>query len=1117
MLSSLVIDHLRKVGYQRGAGLAYLYCNYKKYEEQRAIDFLSAILKQLVEGLPSVPDAVEALYYKHERLKSRPSFDDISVTIRSVCDCYPEVFIVIDALDECLDEHRNALLSKLKILQASNSNVRLMVTSRPIITIIQAFENAACLTIAAHEKDVKQFVEGQIPRLARCVSREPDLKQLVISSINNAADGMFLLARLLLDSLVDKTTPKAIKSALESLEKGPEALSQAYKGAIDRIENQAPGHHSLAKQVLSWISCARRPLSLKELQHALATEIGERQFDDENITDISDIVSVCAGLVTVDGQSDVVRLVHKTTQEYFDKMWTSIFPTAHEDIAMTCVSYLSFDAFETGACQDRMAFTARLESYALYDYAARNWGYHARTASIEKEELILDFLKSEAKVSASAELIISSEFLWSRFYSRVPSKITGMHLSAYFGLGDTMTALLEIGYSLCLQDTEGRNPLFYAAGNGQDGVIAQFLDTNYVHSGSQDKLGRTILFYAARYGREAVVKSLLTRDDIDINLRSYNGVSPLSYAAEHGHESVVKLLLAVDGVDPNSKDYRERTPLSCAAKNGHEAVVKLLLGNDGVDPNSRDLEGCTPLLYASWIHTATVRLLLGKDGVDPDPEDMNGQTPLSRAASFGLEEAVELFLATKGVNPNSRDKKGRTPLSHAAGNGKNGVVKLLLADGRVDPDSRDANGRTPLSYAAGNEHEFGQKEVVELLLAEARVDPDSKDADGRTPLSYAVRRRRHGAIEVIQVLLTEARIDPDSKDANGRTPLSHAAEMGRRRAVKMLLANERIDPNTKDVDGRTPLSHAMKRGDTHDRTPLSHAAEHGGTGSVKLLLAEGLIAPDSKDINGRTPLSYAAEMGRRETVRMLLADDRIDPDSKDANSYTPLSYAAEKGHIEVVKLLLQKTTFSKTLQMSGQTLFSWAAETWYNGIVRGLTVWDEIPVDLTSREIRKLSIAEENTLAAVRNWHEAVVRLLLASKRKAEKMKQQPDADMRCEMMVELFLASEGVNPDLRDAFGRTLLWWAARNGYEAVVRLLLAKEGVDPESRDDDGRTSLLYAAKNGHVAVVKLLAAKDGVDLDSRDAEGRTPLSWAAGNGHVAVVELLDAKHRINGCAKR
>ena len=41
----------------------------------------------------------------------------------------------------------------------------------------------------------------------------------------------------------------------------------------------------------------------------------------------------------------------------------------------------------------------------------------------------------------------------------------------------------------------------------------------------------------------------------------------------------------------------------------------------------------------------------------------------------------------------------------------------------------------------------------------------------------------------------------------------------------------------------------------------------------------------------------------------------------------------------------------------------------------------------------------------------------------------------------------------------------AAGNGHEAVVKLLFVKDGVDPDSKDDYGRTPLWWAAENGHL----------------------------------------------------
>lgn len=84
---------------------------------------------------------------------------------------------------------------------------------------------------------------------------------------------------------------------------------------MERIGAQEDTDRRLSERVLVWLTYAKKKLSVDELQHAMAVEPGKSNFDPDNITDIESILSVCAGLVTMDPQSNVTRLVHYTTQE----------------------------------------------------------------------------------------------------------------------------------------------------------------------------------------------------------------------------------------------------------------------------------------------------------------------------------------------------------------------------------------------------------------------------------------------------------------------------------------------------------------------------------------------------------------------------------------------------------------------------------------------------------------------------------------------------------------------------------------------------------------------------------------------------------------------------------
>jgi hypothetical protein len=133
------------------------------------------------------------------------------------------------------------------------------------------------------------------------------------------------------------------------MSKGPEAYKKAYDAVKCRIQGQDPYASKLAMDVLMWITCSKRQLSPRELQEALGVEPGSLFMDKENVPQVNDIVSVCAGLVKVK-KSDVICLVHHTAQEYFKRNQRDWFPSAESYLTITCVTYLSFKTFATGFC-----------------------------------------------------------------------------------------------------------------------------------------------------------------------------------------------------------------------------------------------------------------------------------------------------------------------------------------------------------------------------------------------------------------------------------------------------------------------------------------------------------------------------------------------------------------------------------------------------------------------------------------------------------------------------------------------------------------------------------------------------------------------------------------------
>ena len=357
----------------------------------------------------------------------------------------------------------------------------------------------------------------------------------------------FLLARLHIDSLLDKRNRQKVLSTLTKFSKGSAALEEAYSGALERINGQLAEDRTLARRVLSWISFAQRLLTTKELRYALAIEPGDKHLNADNIYDAEDLISVCAGLVTVDEESEIIRLVHYTTQEYFEQIRLELIPGAQQEIAEACLTYLSFDTFQSGSCTSDEAYIQRHTENQFLDYSAYYWSEHVRPVErcTSTCNLALDFLSNDAFVNATIQAASVSKY--SGHSWGFPSRTTGLHLTARYGL-------LHLTEKLLLGEHE---------------------DSNTVVD-SKDSSSWTPLSWAAQNGHEAVVKLLLETGKVDVDWKDSFGWTPLSCAAQNGHEAVVKLLLETGKVDVDSKDGLNKTPLSRAAENGHEAVVMLL-------------------------------------------------------------------------------------------------------------------------------------------------------------------------------------------------------------------------------------------------------------------------------------------------------------------------------------------------------------------------------------------------------------------------------------------------------------------------------------------------------------------------------------------------------------
>jgi Ankyrin repeats (many copies) len=173
------------------------------------------------------------------------------------------------------------------------------------------------------------------------------------------------------------------------------------------------------------------------------------------------MVSSCAGLVTI--ESNIIRLVHYTTQEYFQRPGLKIFKDVQRDtIAISCLTYLSYDVLADGYLTEWRDEKSCLQQNSFFEYAAQNWGYHIQNIQQDIADLALKLLMDDKKVSASSRIF------------RVPAQFCGMHLVAYFDLNDIAVRLLQKKDP----DTKDSFPLSYAAEQGNARLVELLLSYN---------------------------------------------------------------------------------------------------------------------------------------------------------------------------------------------------------------------------------------------------------------------------------------------------------------------------------------------------------------------------------------------------------------------------------------------------------------------------------------------------------------------------------------------------------------------------------------------------------------------------------------------------------------
>ena len=733
----------------------------------------------------------------------------------------------------------------------------------------------------------------------------------------------------------------------DSLNALPTGVYDIYKEEMVRISEKSEEDNILAQRAFSYIFCAKRPLHVEELRHALAVEANDIVLDEEAFVESETLLNASSGLIRIDDVSNTIGLVHYTLKEYLENHPEYLLPNPETIIATTCLTYLSFEVFDSGPCSDTEALEQRLRDYKFLDYASRHWGHHVAGGECQMD-LLFTYLEDDQKLSCFVQVLHLNPKWTDDRRDQFPKRYSSLHVSSYWGLVNIVKILLDKGLDVNIQDSYGATPLQVAARNGHEPVVRLLLE-NEADISTENKKGETALYWAARNGHKTIVGLLLeggavvsTKDNEGWNALDWavlegnseivrelleHGVDAendgrnkaLVLAAWEGHDDTVQMLLD-NGADVNAKDWLGSTPLDWATPVGHETTVRTLLRN-GANVNSCDRYENTALHWAI-LYEPIVQLLLG-NSANVDVKNNTGQTALCWAARDGSAAVVEL-LAQRTADINLHDNNGCTALHGAALRGQEDVLQVLLKQG-ADPNARDVDGWTPLHAAALKRH----KEIEQILLQviddgpaildwvvmqqqdptrnHLLMDIADKKLDGCTVMTGVRVAVQEEHLSKVQILLEQG-ADINGTDVGGSTALIIAATNGYQDGVKQLLRNHA------DVN----LAGSRRW------TALHWAAKSGEEAVLPLLIEYG--ADVNASGNSWTPILLAAESGYERVIHFL-ADNKADVHAEDYYGRTALHWTALHGHTSMLRLLvLEKGANIDAKDRWGRTALIWAIE-----------------------------------------------------------------------------------------------------------------------------------------------------------------------------------------------
>jgi hypothetical protein len=272
----------------------------------------------------------------------------------------PQVYLMIDALDECSAYQVELLRLLTESDGASCSKVKWLITSRnepQIQEMLDGNDRVCHVSLESYSQyvsdAVRAFIDFKIQRLKKY---NDSLRKTVGAYLHDNANGTFLWAALVCQRL-EKTPVRKTLSALKEFPPGLEPLYGRMSGQIWHMEDQENVEY--CRKILCAAILTYRPLHLNEF--VFVAELPD--IFSDHLIDMKELVALCGSFLTI--RDDVVYFVHQSAKDYLSGAGGSqIFPRGplyeHKILAHRSAGLIS-NTLKTDICDLQHPGTLREE------------------------------------------------------------------------------------------------------------------------------------------------------------------------------------------------------------------------------------------------------------------------------------------------------------------------------------------------------------------------------------------------------------------------------------------------------------------------------------------------------------------------------------------------------------------------------------------------------------------------------------------------------------------------------------------------------------------------------------------------------------------------------------